>query len=96
MTLKILYAPLVDGELNLDYGHCRKAQRFDETIIDDATGEEIVPLRFSIPGDRDESDFTVIDLGQADAEALAERVCARAAAGSGDEWGWEVSEWVDE
>ncbi len=86
MTLTITYGMLNgDDVICPTTRHTREAKKFEEEIDNETV------VRYALPEGRDESDFTVTDLNQAEAEALAERLQLRAQSVHNEPWGWEVT-----
>jgi len=90
-TLTICYGALdSDGNIDHDYCYMREAKRYVETVPDD-DGSDMVVERYALPYGREESEFTVTVLDQAEAEALAQRLIDRLADVLGKPCDWEIT-----
>ena len=76
MHLTITCAPLVDGVLDSERCFCRPACLYSETVEPEDQDDDGVRTFYFLPNGRDVSEFTVIDLSQAEAVELAERLKA--------------------
>jgi hypothetical protein len=89
MPLIIHYGTVVDGVIDVEHCFCRPAKMYTEEIQDD-DGTDITVTYYALPNGRDESEFTVTELSQAEAETLAARLCQTAHNIQGGEWDWKV------
>jgi len=79
MGLKICFGPVVDGNIDPDRCHDRRAKRYEKTVADE-DGEDMPIVKYALKDGETQSGYTVTDLNQSEAEELAERLRSRAEA----------------